>query len=67
MIMPKVNGATVIKTARETSHELPVICISGYTDESVLSEIESLDRVLFLPKPFSLKQLAGKVKEALEI
>jgi two-component system cell cycle sensor histidine kinase/response regulator CckA len=67
MIMPKVNGATVIKTARETTRELPVICISGYTDESVLTEIESLDRVLFLPKPFSLKQLAGKVKEALEI
>jgi two-component system, cell cycle sensor histidine kinase and response regulator CckA len=66
MIMPKVNGATVIKTARETTRELPVICISGYTDESVLTEIESLDRVLFLPKPFSLKQLAGKVKEALE-
>ncbi|MBL4719635.1 MAG: response regulator [Alphaproteobacteria bacterium] len=66
MIMPKVNGATVIKSAREARRDLPVICISGYTDESVLSEIETMNQVLFLPKPFSLKQLAGKVKEALE-
>lgn len=67
MVMPKVDGATVIKAARVKNAELPVICISGYTDESVLAEVEALDRILFLPKPFSLKQLAGKVKEALEL
>lgn len=66
MVMPKVDGATVIKAARKSTLELPVICISGYTDESVLSEVEALDNIHFLPKPFSLKQLAGKVKEALE-
>ena len=67
MVMPKVDGATLIKVARAENAELPVICISGYTDESVLAEVEALDRVLFLPKPFSLKQLAGKVKEALDL
>ena len=45
--------------------DLPVICISGYAEESVLQEVEAIENVYFLPKPFSLKQLAGKVKEAL--
>ena len=34
--------------------------------EAVLQEVEAIENVYFLPKPFSLKQLAGKVKEALE-
>ncbi len=66
MVMPKVDGATVIRKARQVRHDLPVICISGYTEESVLQEVEAFDNVYFLPKPFSLQQLAGKVKEALE-
>lgn len=65
MVMPKVDGATVVRAARLQHAELPVICISGYAEESVLQEVEAIDNVYFLPKPFSLKQLAGKVKEAL--
>ncbi len=65
MMMPKVDGATLIKEARKTMPTLPVICISGYTQESVAKEVEALPAVYFLPKPFSLKQLAAKVKEAM--
>ncbi len=66
MMMPKVDGATLIKEARKTMPTLPVICISGYTQESVAKEVEALPAVYFLPKPFSLKQLAAKVKEAMQ-
>ncbi len=66
MVMPKVDGATLIREARKTMPDLPVICISGYTQESVAQEVEALPRVYFLPKPFSLKQLATKVKNAIE-
>ena len=66
MVMPRVDGAQVIREARKLLPNLPVICISGYTEESVLKEVESLDRLRFLSKPFSLKQLAGAVKEAIE-
>ena len=45
---------------------LPVICISGYAQESVLREVKNTENVSFLAKPFSLKQLAGKVKDVLE-
>ncbi len=66
MVMPKIDGATVIREARRTRHDIPVICISGYAEESVLQEVEAFENVYFLPKPFSLQQLAVKVKEALE-
>jgi two-component system cell cycle sensor histidine kinase/response regulator CckA len=52
----------VIKAARVGDPDLPVICISGYTQESIAREVESMDNVDFLPKPFSLKQLAVIVK-----
>ena len=66
MMMPEVDGATLIRTARGDMPDLPVVCISGYTQEAVAEEITALPRVYFLPKPFSLKQLAAKVKTALQ-
>ena len=66
MVMPKVDGATLIAHARSRMPELPVICISGYTQETVANKVAELPRVHFLPKPFSLKQLARKVKEAID-
>ena len=66
MMMPEVDGATLIKTARKDMPDLPVVCISGYTQEAVAKEITALPKVYFLPKPFSLKQLAGKVKAAFQ-
>jgi two-component system cell cycle sensor histidine kinase/response regulator CckA len=66
MVMPKVDGATLIREARKAMPDLPVICISGYTQEAVAQEVEALPQVYFLPKPFSLKQLATKVKGAIE-
>ncbi len=66
MMMPEVDGATLIRAAREATPDLPIICISGYTQESVAAEIDDLPNLLFLPKPFSLKQLVGKVRSALD-
>ena len=66
MMMPKVDGATLVFEARKTMPDLPVICMSGYTQEAVAQEVAELPRVYFLPKPFSLKQLARKVKDAID-
>lgn len=66
MMMPEVDGATLIRAAREATEDLPIICISGYTQESVAAEINELPNLHFLPKPFSLKQLVGKVRLALD-
>ena len=66
MVMPKADGAAVVAAARKKMPDVPVICISGYAQESVIREVESLDNVNFLAKPFSLRQLASKVKDVLQ-
>lgn len=66
MVMPHVNGAAVIAAARRAHPELPVICISGYTEESMAKEMDNIANLNFLAKPFSLKDLAGMVKDAME-
>ncbi|RED52479.1 hybrid sensor histidine kinase/response regulator [Aestuariispira insulae] len=66
MVMPRVDGATLIRHVRKVLPDLPVVCISGYTQDSVAKEVAELPNVHFLPKPFSLKQLATRVKDALD-
>lgn len=66
MMMPKVSGADVIHYAHDAKPNMPVICISGYTQETVAKEISSLSHIYFLSKPFSLKQLTSRVREALD-
>jgi two-component system cell cycle sensor histidine kinase/response regulator CckA len=64
-VMPEMDGPTLIMKVRETRPELPVICISGYAEEAFRKRIGESDDIHFLPKPFSLAQLAGKVKEVM--
>ena len=64
VIMPQMDGPTLAKHVRESSPLLKIIFISGYTEEKLKDHMG--ENIWFLPKPFTLKQLAAKVKEALE-
>ena len=44
---------------------MKVIFISGYTEDSFRQRLDSDSELHFLPKPFSLNQLATKVKEVI--
>ena len=45
--------------------DMKVIFISGYTEDAFRQRLDTDSDIHFLPKPFSLKQLAGKVKEVI--
>ncbi len=64
VIMPGMDGPTVAKKMREDDPKLKIIFISGYTEEKLKDHMG--ENIWFLQKPFTLKQLAAKVKEALE-
>ena len=66
VIMPQMDGATLIERVRETQPDFKVILISGYVEESLGERLNATAKVNFLPKPFSLTQLAGKVKDVIE-
>jgi two-component system cell cycle sensor histidine kinase/response regulator CckA len=48
---------------RQDNPELKIIFISGYTEDRLKDHLG--DNIAFLPKPFTLKQLAARVKEVL--
>jgi two-component system cell cycle sensor histidine kinase/response regulator CckA len=68
VVMPKMDGPTLIKEVRELypDKKLKVIFISGYAEDNFRKRLGDEADIHFLPKPFSLKQLAGKVKEVMQ-
>ncbi|EDP65261.1 isocitrate dehydrogenase [alpha proteobacterium BAL199] len=62
VVMPGIDGPTLFKIVRESRPGLPVVCISGYSEDALRQRIVDAEGVAFLPKPFSLKQLAVAVK-----
>ncbi len=65
VVMPGIDGPTLIARIRERWPETRVLCISGYAEERMQDSLSGLPDVHFLAKPYSLKDLAATVKEAL--
>jgi two-component system cell cycle sensor histidine kinase/response regulator CckA len=65
VVMPSMDGPALLKAVREIKPDLRVIFISGYAEEAFRNSPDRPEDFHFLPKPFSLKQLTGKVKEVL--
>jgi two-component system cell cycle sensor histidine kinase/response regulator CckA len=66
VVMPKLDGPSLIKEVRLRAPETKIICISGYAEEAFRKRLDQSQDIHFLPKPFSLNQLASKVKDVLE-
>ncbi|MEE2746503.1 MAG: response regulator [Pseudomonadota bacterium] len=66
VMMPGMDGYTLVRLVQEELPEIKVILMSGYAEDIIPGEVESDDRINFLSKPFSLRELAGKVKKVLE-
>jgi len=65
VVMPQMDGPTLIKEVRVLHPDMKVIFISGYAEDSFRKRLGDESGIHFLAKPFSLKQLAGKVKEVM--
>jgi len=66
VVMPQMDGPTLVKEIRGRRHDMKIIFISGYAEDAFKKSLGKDEVFSFLPKPFSLKQLAEKVKEVLE-
>jgi len=65
MMMPGMDGGTLARLIRVERPEIRIMVISGYSEEVARGDIVDTADFHFLPKPFSLGQLASKVKEIL--
>lgn len=65
VVMPELDGPSLLKELRKRRPDLKIIFISGYAEEAFKKNMPEGEEFQFLPKPFSLKQLAVAVKETL--
>lgn len=65
VMMPEMDGPTMLKELRKTDPDLKIIFVSGYPDDAFQKTLGDGEQFAFLPKPFTLPQLAAKVKEEL--
>jgi two-component system cell cycle sensor histidine kinase/response regulator CckA len=57
VVMPGMDGPTMVREARKTWPDLKILFMSGYAEEQLRNSID-IDHVNFLPKPFSVTELA---------
>lgn len=66
VVMPEMDGPTLLGKLRAVHPEIKFIFVSGYAEEAFSKNLPEGEKFRFLPKPFSLKQLAEAVKDALD-
>jgi two-component system cell cycle sensor histidine kinase/response regulator CckA len=66
VVMPEMDGPTLLKELRRRGINTKVVFISGYAEDAFEKNLEGQQDFAFLPKPFTLKQLAETVKKAME-
>lgn len=64
VVMPGMDGPTLAQRIRQHNPNLKIIFMSGYTEDKLKDHMGK--NIYFLPKPFTLKVLAAKVKEVLD-
>ena len=62
VVMPKMSGREFADQLLQIRPNTRLLYVSGYTDDIVLQNGISTQSVFFLQKPYSLKDLAGKVQ-----
>lgn len=65
VVMPGMDGYSLVQEVRRQLPGVRVILMSGYAEDAFQEEIDRDETIHFLPKPFTLKTLAGTVKEVL--
>lgn len=64
VVMPGMDGPTMVKALRKVAPDMPIIFMSGYAEEQLRKEID-IDNMHFIPKPFSVQQISDKVGNVL--
>ena len=64
VVMPGMDGPTMVAEARKSRPELKILFMSGYAEEQLRNSID-IDNFAFLPKPFSVQDLAEATRRAM--
>jgi two-component system, cell cycle sensor histidine kinase and response regulator CckA len=67
VVMPEMDGPTLLKAMRERNPEIKIIFVSGYAEDAFEKSLPENQQFAFLPKPFTLSQLVAAVKETMAL
>jgi two-component system cell cycle sensor histidine kinase/response regulator CckA len=65
VVMPEMDGPTMLAQMREKNPNLKIIFVSGYAEDAFEKSLPEGQQFNFLPKPFTLSQLVAAVKETM--
>jgi two-component system cell cycle sensor histidine kinase/response regulator CckA len=65
VVMPEMDGPTLLKELRARDPGVKIIFVSGYAEEAFAKNLPDEEKFAFLAKPFTLKQLVAAVKETI--
>ena len=65
VVMPEMDGPTLLRELRSRNPSLKIIFVSGYAEDAFQKHLPADGQFAFLAKPFTLKQLVNEVKETL--
>jgi two-component system cell cycle sensor histidine kinase/response regulator CckA len=65
VVMPEMDGPTLLKAMRGRNPNLKIIFVSGYAEDAFEKSLPENQQFAFLPKPFTLSQLVAAVKETM--
>ena len=66
MVMPQASGPELVERVRTIHAGLPVLFVSGYPDDVIGSRVGFGAGTSYLQKPYTLPELARRVRQALE-
>jgi two-component system cell cycle sensor histidine kinase/response regulator CckA len=66
VVMPRMSGREMVAALRERWPAIRVLFMSGYSEDAVADPAVLASNAVFIAKPFRPKQLARKVREALD-
>jgi two-component system cell cycle sensor histidine kinase/response regulator CckA len=66
VVMPVMDGPTMVRKVRADNPAMPVLFMSGYAEEQLRKTID-LEHMGFLPKPFSVQQLSDAVRTMMPV
>ncbi|MFL6800133.1 MAG: cell cycle histidine kinase CckA [Xanthobacteraceae bacterium] len=65
VVMPEMDGPALMKELKKRNPDIKIIFVSGYAEDAFDKGLPDHERIAFLAKPFTLKQLVTTVKAAM--
>lgn len=63
--LPDASGTEVLRVVKDKSPGTKTIMVTGYVDQAVMDEAESIGRDTFLQKPFDLVRITEEIEKLL--